>query len=248
MTLVDEMEAKKRIGAKVRIIISILAVVAVVIVLLVYFLYHKSVLHGTYWGMNVSTVEKLEYLHSGSKLVYNEVDKCYVASDTDFFGEDASLLYFFEENQLSGIIVEITSGTYESAYNIAYNICKEYNLPVEFKDSTDSKGLKTSLLTWKIKGATIKLFCYYKDKDTYTYKYWLEPSQSRQYGDKYEGKGECMIESVIPSVDCHNDSSPWSLGNFCYEHGCCVIGCPNMISSQHTPEVPICEEHYFLTE
>ena len=227
---------------------SILIVCAIVIGGISYKVNHKEVIHGISWGMSVSEVEKKEKSFSGIDGYYNAEHNYYGVSPVDFFGKDACILYIFDEDKLVSIGAIATYDTYEEAYGIAYNICKEHNLPVSFKDQTDDKYSKSSVLTWNIEGTTIDLVGSYDSPNSRRYTFLLKPYEGREFGEKYEEKGICKTGSALSWGACKNEISPWNTDGHCYKHGCYVMGCPNGIFPLHDYNTVLCKEHFFLSE
>lgn len=238
--------SKKKVVSVVnnpKVIIPTIIIIGVIIIsVFIYQSSHKEVIHGITWGMSISEVQKKE-----ANGYYNDEDNYYAVSNVDFFGKDSNILYIFEGDKLASITAIATGDTYDAAYNIAYNICKEHNLPISFEDKTDSKYLKSSILTWNIDGTTIKLVGTYDDRYSQTYTFLLTPYDGNDYGEDYKEKGVCSVGSET-FTPCQNEISPWNSGDNCYEHGCYVIGCPESIYPKYDYNTILCNKHFFLSE
>ena len=221
-------------------------IIAVIVIgILVYRANYKKVIHDVSWGMSLSEVKKKEQKFSGIEGYYDEDNNYYAVSEVDFFGENVTLLYRFEEKKLTSISAVATYDTYKSAYNIAHNICIEYGMPISFEDKTDLEYLKSSILTWNIDGTTIALIGNYDNNASYSF--LLEPYDGNEFGEDYTEKGICRVGSALSWGACENEIAPWNIDEHCYEHGCYIIGCPNGFEF-YGDEIALCHKHHFLCE
>ena len=238
---------------KIAAIVVIVALIALV-VLIILKVTHKEVIHGISWGMTPSQVEEQETKYSGVSGTYVKENNYYATSDTDFYNEDATILYMFENDKLNNIWIQLDDSSYENVYNVAVTICKEKGLPVSFEDNAkEDEPIPNSSLNWNIKGVTITLVGNY---DEYIPKYYfsIKPYDGHKYGKKYKSQGTCIYGSKS-AFPCKNEIVPWNEfpgisnepRNLCYEHGCYVIGCPNGFANI-SDKVPLCMEHHYLCE
>lgn len=230
------------------------AVALVILVLAIVIFYRTTrieVIHGVTWGMGVSQVENKESKYNGDAGYYDEDRGYYAVSNVDYLGESVTLTYIFGDGKLESVWIKPTYNSYESVYNMALEICKQNNLPVSFEDNTDDKYAPSSTLRWNIRGTTIELIGNYENGYAPEYFFSLKPYRGKEYGDKYENRGNCLV-GIKTSFPCENEITPWCEINedgegYCYEHGCYVIGCPNKFANVRDKE-SLCLEHHFMCE
>lgn len=216
-----------------------------------------GVIHGIKWGMSVAQVERLEKKYGTGKTSRWSADaeniEYYSVDESTYYNRDVNIRYKFENNKLveiwldvrwSGSFIgdkfDIVDSRYHDAIGIAFDVCKQYGLPVSFEDNTGNHSEPCAILSWNAKGTIISV----KSDFTYrtaSYSFLLTPYEGDEIGKRYSAKGQCDWGKAVSR--CENEIIPW--GGSCYIHGCCVMGCRYSMQNASNKE-PLCTQHQSL--